>query len=372
MLGKAKSVEATTPSTYLPSSVAVRRAGPQDASTLAALFQMVYKNSSHPFQTIGAVEAFLLQPSNFQILAEDSKSVIASMAMTYNSWNNSYELGHALTHPEYRGHGLAAYLMETVVELVAQQQIGDLIFGFPRVRRIVDLCAGLDRPIIVAGHDAGRNVVDSKRETHLIVLGIPHYAQFFHVAPPIPKLLSWTFLLEQLYASLGLAPIPGNYPSSCFVGERSSGARQTGNWVVEYEEASGVLSLIDYQSFVDPARIGTGLNELLVHWHFIQFITATILADKVSVIQTFLGSGFELVAYLPAWHRVGSYRYDCVQLARPCYTDRPGFQDLGATLSSIAFELRHSPYLKSRSIAAFPATGSQYEQPPTIHTDPAR
>ena len=294
-----REIEGTIP--FLGSRVrlAIRRAGPQDASALAALFHMVYESGSHPFHTVGGVEAFLSQPCNFQILAERGESVVASMAMAYNSWNNSYELGRALTHPEYRGHGLAAYLMQEVVNLVAQQRLGDLISGFPRVRRIVDLCANLDRPIIVVGHDAGRNVANGTRETHVIIIGIPHYAQFLHVAPPVPELLSWTFLLKQLYMPLGLSPIPGHYPSGCFVGEPSATGQQTGNWFVEYEEASGALSLLDCRSFADPAWIRSGLDDLLARWPSAQLITTTVLADKVRMIRALLGCGFELTAYLP-------------------------------------------------------------------------
>jgi GNAT superfamily N-acetyltransferase len=367
---KSLEIAGTNPSLGSRVRLAVRRAGPQDASALAALFHIVYQSGSHPFQTVAGIEAFLSQPCNFQILAERGKSVVASMAMTYNSWNNSFELGRALTHPEYRGHGLAGHLMQKVVNLVAQQRLGDLILGFPRVRRIVDLCANLDRPIIVAGHDAGRNVANGTRETHVIVVGVPHYARFSHVAPPVPELLSWTFLLEQLYARLGLFPIPGHYPSDSFVGEPSASAWQTGNWVVEYEEASGALSLLDCRSFADPARIGNGLDDLLARWPSAQLITATVLADKVPLIRALLGCGFELAAYLPAWYRVGSCRYDCVQVARPCYVGRPCTQDLEETLSSVAFELRLSPYLKQNAASRLSAQVHRHEKLPIIHTDP--
>ena len=59
----------------------IRRAGTGHAPALAALFRMVYRSSSHPFRSADAVETFLAEPNNFQIVAEDSGQVIASMAM---------------------------------------------------------------------------------------------------------------------------------------------------------------------------------------------------------------------------------------------------------------------------------------------------
>src|SRR5215467_11591232 len=84
----------------------MRRERQEDASAIAVLFQMVYSNSSHPFQTMCDVSDFLTEERNFQILAEERGSVVAFMAITYNSWNDSYELGRALTQPIYRRLGL--------------------------------------------------------------------------------------------------------------------------------------------------------------------------------------------------------------------------------------------------------------------------
>lgn len=54
---------------------------------------------------------FLADSRNFHALAEEGDRIVASMAMTYYEWNDSYELGRALTHPDCRGRGLAAVLM---------------------------------------------------------------------------------------------------------------------------------------------------------------------------------------------------------------------------------------------------------------------
>src|SRR5262249_32894673 len=83
------------------------------------------------------------------------------------------ELGRAITAFEYRRMGLAGFLMQQVVNWAAATGLGALIFGYPRVRRIAELCAGLDPKIVIVGHDSGRNVANGSREAHLIVLRDP-------------------------------------------------------------------------------------------------------------------------------------------------------------------------------------------------------
>src|SRR5579862_9066247 len=144
------------PSRSSVNDLTVRRAGVQDATRIAALFHLVYRDSNHPFQTVDDVAAFLSNPNNFEIVAEEKGQIVSSMAMTHYEWNNSYELGRALTHPAYRRNGIAATLMRQVVAWVCQEARGDVFFGYPRVRRIVELCAVLDPAMIVAGHDGGR------------------------------------------------------------------------------------------------------------------------------------------------------------------------------------------------------------------------
>jgi len=143
-----------------PDQLTVRRAQPKDAPGIAALFLSMYRNSSHRFQSTASVREFLEDSRNFQILAEAGDRIVASMAMTHNLWNDSYELGRAITIPEYRRNGLAGFLMQRVVDWVVGAGMGEVIFGYPRVRRIAELCAALDPKVVVVGHDAGRNVAN--------------------------------------------------------------------------------------------------------------------------------------------------------------------------------------------------------------------
>jgi hypothetical protein len=268
--------------------------------------------------------------------------------MIYNAWNDSYELGRALTLPEYRRNGLAGLLMQRVVDWAAAPSLGELIFGYPRVRRIADLCATLDPQIVVVGHDAGRNVANGSRETHLIVCGIPRDSRFTHVAPRVAALLEWRFLIEQIYAPLGLSGSRGEYPSESFIGAVSQNQMILGTWTLDYASAnpSGALEVIGRQDDgATPHQIGEELDQILSTMPEVQHVTATVLADKLEIIRELAVFGFEISAYLPAWHRSGSFRYDCVQLARRHYDCEAATQDFPELLRTLRAEFRSSPIL---------------------------
>src|SRR5690348_12810745 len=59
-------------------SFMLRRAGVGDAREVTEQFQMAYRNSSHPFQTVASVTDFLAEPRNFQVVAESHGSIVAS------------------------------------------------------------------------------------------------------------------------------------------------------------------------------------------------------------------------------------------------------------------------------------------------------
>ncbi|HEY4992163.1 MAG TPA: hypothetical protein VII33_08765, partial [Nakamurella sp.] len=75
----------------------IRRGTIGDARSLAALFNDAYPNSSHPFQSADDVEAFLADDRNFQVLVQADERIVAGAAMTHTSWNDSYELGRAIS-----------------------------------------------------------------------------------------------------------------------------------------------------------------------------------------------------------------------------------------------------------------------------------
>ncbi|HTT39130.1 MAG TPA: GNAT family N-acetyltransferase [Burkholderiales bacterium] len=310
----------------LPGGGLARRSGPADASAIAELFQSTYQCSSHPFQTVADVERFLADERNFQILTEEGGRIVASMAMAYNDWNDSYELGRAITHPDYRRQGLAALLMQRVVDWVCDQGLGQVFFGFPRARRIVELCAAIHPRMIVVGHDAGRNVANASRETHLIVFSIPPHSSFAHVKPAVCDTAQAQFVDAHIYRPLGLRPAPGAYPLRRFAGVPRDGSFERNGFVLDYDPAgaNGALEVLAHDDTSSGApRLCRDLSGVLQSLPGVQHATVTILADKVDVMRHLGALGFEMTAYLPAWLKENAYRYDCVQMTRAAYASRP-------------------------------------------------
>jgi N-acetylglutamate synthase-like GNAT family acetyltransferase len=322
-------------------SLTIRRAGPADVQRVTELFQQVYRHSSHPFQDADDVRRFLADPRNFAGVAEDEGTIVASMAMTYYEWNDAYELGRALTHPEFRRHGAAATLMAEVVGWVAAAGLGQVFFGFPRARRIVELCGALNPPMIVSGHDAGRNVANGTRETHVIVCCVPGHARFVHVAPALEQFAS-PRLRNRLYGDLGLAACEGPYPNHAIVGPPGEAVTVSGMLRIDYDprrpNAAAEIVGCD-EPDAAPDAIGASIDEFLEAHRDVQHITVTVLADKIDLIRWLVVCGFEFTAYIPAWHTEGERRYDCVQLSRRVYADRPSTQDLADVLDTLQPQL---------------------------------
>jgi hypothetical protein len=323
-----------------------RRAGPGDAEVIAALFDSMDRDGSHASRSLALVTHFLRGWRNFQIVAEDASRVVASVAMAYQRWNDSYELGPALTAPEYRRTGLTRVLMQQVVDCVGDAALGELTFGYLRARRIADLGSALGPQMTVVGHDNGRNVADGTRQTQLISCGIPYHARFTHVRPAVDELSGCPFL-RNIYSKLRLNGPAGAYPPEYFVGGGFNTFLFIGPWTFAYsaEAPEGSLEIADRDADgSSPEHIAEELGEVLSRLRGVQHFTTTVLADKCKMVRALVRQGFQVSAYLPAWYKVGRFRYDCVQLTRRRYTGEPAIQDLGDWLEELNREFQRLPY----------------------------
>ena len=303
----------------------IRGASFGDAERLAELFQLVYRNSSHPFQSVRDIEAFLDNPLNYEMVGEVNGQIVVSMAMTHSAWNDSYELGRALTDPAFRNHGFAGLLMHRVVREVCDQEKGQVFVGYPRVRRIVELCEVLTPPMIVTGHDGGRNVANGIREMHLIVYAVPSHGKFVHVAPP-EQIAQTRFVRHEVYRKLGLKGLPGQHPKAAFIGAPTSRSFEVGDFLVAYEPDSAhrAMEILAHGTpATDPLDVCGELDALFRKFPDIRHVTATVLADKIDLLRALRDYGFEVVAYRPAWYPDGECRYDCVEIAKRVYPERP-------------------------------------------------
>ena len=303
-------------SACLPGGLIVRRAGPADARPLAALVHLVNSNSP-PCQSVDDVARFLADPTNFQIVAEEENRLVSSMTMMYRPWNDSYELGRGLTHPDCHRRGLGTLLMQRVVDSVCDAALGEVFIASLRAQSLVDPCAALNPPMIVAGHDTGRIVANGSRGAHLITLSIPEHARFVHVTPPVAESASGAFIRERIYHPLRLRLAPGEYPPESLVGATSDWSLDWGDLVVDYNPNSPnrALAIVGVRGrSVLSAHFSRDLDRVLRALPHVAHIIVTVLADKTDFLRQLFVLGFELAAYLPAWYKGGVFRYDCVQL----------------------------------------------------------
>jgi hypothetical protein len=197
--------------------------------------------------------------------------------------------------------------------------------------------------MVVTGHDAGRNVANGSRETHLVVSGIAKQARFTHVAPAVQALPEWPFL-RRIYGALKLRGTPGEYPEHNFAGEVSPSARSFGGWTCDYTESSRALEIVAADSSITPAEVDSRIEDLLSRFPEVQHVTATVLADKLPMIQALIGCGFQVTAYLPAWHKAGQFRFDCVQLALPLFAELPRAEEFTDSLNTLEADFQSSPF----------------------------
>jgi hypothetical protein len=126
--------------------------------------------------------------------------------------------------------------MQRVVDSVCYAALGEVFIASLRARCLVDPCAALNPPMIVAGHDTDRIVANGSRGAHLIALSIPEHARFVHVTPPVAESSGGAFIRERIDRPLRLRFAPGEYPPSpC---RRDSDWHSTGGLVVDQPNAS--------------------------------------------------------------------------------------------------------------------------------------
>jgi hypothetical protein len=250
-------------------------------------------------------------------VAEEENRLVSSMTMMYRPWNDSYELGRALTRPDCHRRGLGALLMQRAVDSVCDAALGEVFIASFRARCLVDPCAALNPPMIVAGHDTGRIVANGSRGAHLITLSIPEHARFVHVTPPVAESASGAFIRERIYRPLRLPLAPGEYPPESLVGATSDWSLEWGTWSSTTIPALRTERSRSSAFTLDPSsrRIfpGTSTDSFRALPH-VEHIIVTVLADKTDLLRQLSVLGFELTAYLPAWYKGGVFRYDCVQL----------------------------------------------------------
>lgn len=306
----------------------IRRAQAADAELLAALFQLAYGESSHPCQDAEYVRRYVTNERNIYFVDVCDGAVVAGMGITDHRWHDGCEWGLGITHPSHRCAGLAEALMQKACATLCARRQGDVLYGYPRVRRIYEIGLKHIKPSSIAvGHDGGINVANGLREYHLLIFARLPHAHFTHVTPRVGEIIHSPLVREHIFEPLGLAMSPGEYPALSFVGLTRETALEDGapfDYSYDHHSPSGALTIHHYRGTQTNAHhLCQELDDFLEHFPAAQHISADILADKTELLLELRKLGFEVTAYLPAWYKQGDARYDCLRVVKRRFHGEP-------------------------------------------------
>ena len=306
----------------------IRRARAEDAGQIAALFQLVYEASSHPCKR----EEFVAQtldrgrPDVWHV-SECGSRITGCMGMLPHRWNRSWELVRGVTHPDFRGGGLATELAQRLVDEAWASDECDLVVSFPRSLTVCRILSdGVQPEFRIVGHDGGINIAGARREYHLVAIAFNARNRFERISPDGGSPEMAPFVRDAVLAPLGLSACPGAYPPLLIAGEYPRHP-DYGPFTFSYHPFCPSDSL-EITAYTGPkaheAAIAADLLSTLESFAYVRHVRLAVLADKTGFQAILRSAGFGVTAYLPAWHLQNGVRYDCVLMTRRTTSDEPG------------------------------------------------
>ena len=330
----------------------IRLADLNDADTLAALFRLVYGNSTHPCQSAGNIRNGIASRQELWFLAEADSQVIGCISVITHSWNRSSEIGCGIVHPAFRNCGLGSRLIQACIgKLGCGSTLGFYLARSRTPHLLANRIAGFHSVFI--GHDGGRHISSGTREVHMLAIAESASTNFRHIAPDHGAASRSCLVQENVYGPLGLRPIRGYYPDICFAGSPG----EEGNAMFEYSFDS-VADALELRSYCGPwemeADIADHLEDFTLRHRDVSYISAQVLADKAELIQRMVEMGFKITAYLPAWCWYQKARYDCLMLVKSQFAEQPAMNGLESSFENLdrAWTMLAGRFLDSSASAA--------------------
>ena len=286
-----------------------------DAERIAGLFRTVYGRTSHPCQDPDNVRAGIGAGNEVWHIAEVGPELAGCMCVIKHRWNRSSELGRAIILPHHRSFPLCYRLTRACLgELDSTGST--LSFCVVRSHTAYSLANRIGgRAWTPVGHDGGRNMANGAHEYHLYAIAKPRERQFQHLAPVRGAAAQSLFVHDAVYAPLGLAPAGGPYPNVFFAGAGDGASDSPFRYL--FDPMANAIELSgDSGCRKTEADVARSIGLFVQRHRAAAHISAQVLADKAELIRTMLDTGFEITAYLPAWHCHEGTRYDCVMLVK--------------------------------------------------------
>lgn len=303
----------------------IRRARHQDAASIATLFACAYEASSHPCKSADFVATTLHGRADVWYVSELGDRITGCMGMLPHRWNRVWEVGRAVTHPDFRGGGIATELAQRALDDAWWAGECDLVVGFPRSRTMYRLAQVLTPPFRAVGHDGGINVAGGRREYHLVAVSFAVRKRFDRIRPASESRPGMAFVRDTVLTPFGLSGSPGSYPPLLISGDCPRHP-DDGPFTFNYDPycPSDSLEITAYAGPKhDHAGIAADLLTMLESFGNVRHARLAVLADKVEFQRMLQFAGFGITAYLPAWHLQNGARYDCVLMTRRTTDDEP-------------------------------------------------
>lgn len=295
-----------------------RRAVVSDAQALAEMFAQTYGETSHPLRDPQRIHELVNRSENICLLGLHRTRIVACVGITHYPWNDSFELGRAITVPEFRGQGLAVQLVQKCLDWLREVFQPAVFWGTPRVARIYDICCHDVSPQMIAtGHDGGSNYAHGKPETHLLIFGSTQDPGPGHVRPLWKSRERSDCVEQRIWRPLGWSSQPGRYPAEFLTGPRNSDAKRHKNLVYRFDSTcpSRALELLDFESSApSETTFLSQLQSLLKLCSAARHVSFSLLADKIDLLERLVEIGFVVTAYMPGWHLATGRRYDCLRM----------------------------------------------------------
>ena len=324
-------------------SFRIRPASVSDAEQLAGLFSTVYQDSSHECKNAGHVRQSLHRPDRSWFVAVRGTQVAGCTAYQSHVWNASWEMGWTITHPEYRNAELCTQLLRTALDHLRRQRDFGLAFGFPRSLSMYRLVSeSIAPPFIHTGHDGGLNTAGGLREYHLATVSTPR-SSFTSVIPQSNEIAHSEFVRNVIFSPLSFSHIPGAYPQAIVVGPPGGMVVAIGRTRIRYQfdESSPAKDLhitaLD-SSARAPSVVCRDVKHFVARFPSALHVRAYVLVDKEDLVRHMRSLGFEIAAYLPAWHLHRERRYDCLLLVMRNYAGEPVTHDLAHIIHNFRYE----------------------------------
>ena len=302
----------------------IRAGVPDDVPQIVSLFNLVYGESSHPCRR----PDFVLESLKHDIwrVALAGKEIVSCTAGMWHDWNQIYERGRSVTHPEFRAHGLGRQVLDAVLDAMWAHPRCDIAIGFPRSDIMTRLLfKETNPPFIIVGHDGGMNIADGIREYHLLGMSVNPYRRPLRITPLGPTCYSSTFIDGQLLPRLTFRTEEGSYPSADIVGPPATDRVHARSWSLgyQYDPDGQSLHITDLNGTDgDPEHRLDGLASCLREAPEAAHRWAFVLYDKTDLILGMQELGFQVSAFLPGWFYTERARYDCVMLTQ-CTSPEP-------------------------------------------------